>query len=195
VTGSSFGPVDELTRLAVAARSGDAAALESFIKASYDQVWRFCASLTEPTAADDLTQETFTRCVRSLRRFRGDASALTWLLSIARHVCANELRSRTKTRRNALTAYAEDLSGKTSPDASGEVAVADLLARLDQDRRAAFVLTQVLGLPYAEAATVCGCPVGTIRSRVARAREDLMAMLAVSDPGPQYRRQAGTGPS
>ena len=49
-------------------------------------------------------------------------------------------------------------------------AVADLLARLDPDRREAFVLTQLLGLPYAEAAEVAGCPVGTIRSRVARAR-------------------------
>ena len=47
--------------------------------------------------------------------------------------------------------------------------MADLLARLDADRREAFVLTQLLGLPYAEAAEVAGCPVGTIRSRVARA--------------------------
>ena len=51
--------------------------------------------------------------------------------------------------------------------------MADLLARLDADRREAFVLTQLLGLPYAEAAEVAGCPVGTIRSRVARARADL----------------------
>jgi RNA polymerase sigma-70 factor (ECF subfamily) len=49
-----------------------------------------------------------------------------------------------------------------------------LLAHLDEDRRTAFVLTQLLGYSYAEAATVCACPVGTIRSRVARAREDLV---------------------
>ena len=55
-------------------------------------------------------------------------------------------------------------------------------ARLDADRREAFVLTQLLGLPYAEAAEVAGCPVGTIRSRVARARADLLESLAgVSD--------------
>jgi RNA polymerase sigma-70 factor (ECF subfamily) len=51
------------------------------------------------------------------------------------------------------------------------------LARLDGDRREAFVLTQLLGLPYAEAAEVAGCPVGTIRSRVARARADLVESL------------------
>jgi RNA polymerase sigma-70 factor (ECF subfamily) len=53
-----------------------------------------------------------------------------------------------------------------------------LLAALQEERRAAFVLTQVIGCSYAEAAAICGCPVGTIRSRVARAREDLDAMTA-----------------
>jgi RNA polymerase sigma-70 factor (ECF subfamily) len=52
------------------------------------------------------------------------------------------------------------------------------VAALEVDRRAAFVLTQLLGLPYDEAAEVCGCPVGTIRSRVARARQDLIDALA-----------------
>jgi RNA polymerase sigma-70 factor (ECF subfamily) len=55
-----------------------------------------------------------------------------------------------------------------------------LVTALDPDRRAAFVLTQLLDLSYAEAADVCECPVGTIRSRVARAREDLVAALADS---------------
>ena len=50
-----------------------------------------------------------------------------------------------------------------------------LVDGLEPDRRAALVLTQVLGLSYAEAAEVCGCPLGTIRSRVARARDDLIA--------------------
>ncbi len=50
-----------------------------------------------------------------------------------------------------------------------------LVDGLDDDRRAAFVLTQVLGLQYAEAAEVLGCPIGTVRSRVARARLDLVA--------------------
>jgi RNA polymerase sigma-70 factor, ECF subfamily len=57
---------------------------------------------------------------------------------------------------------------------------------LEPDRRAAFVLTQMLGCSYAEAAAICGCPVGTIRSRVARARDDLDAMLPDND----HRRPA-----
>ena len=80
-----------------------------------------------------------------------------------------------------FTASAENLVAATQPPGDGVaqgVVVTDLLSRLDPDRREAFVLTQLLGLPYAEAADVAGCPVGTIRSRVARARADLVESLA-----------------
>lgn len=58
----------------------------------------------------------------------------------------------------------------------------DGLSRLDEERRVALVLTQVIGLSYAEAAEVCECAVGTIRSRVARAREELLEHLTRSEP-------------
>ena len=70
------------------------------------------------------------------------------------------------------------------PDPADAVLLVQLLAGLDPQRRAAFVLTQLLGLSYAEAGEVCGCPVGTIRSRVARARADLTNQLRDSGPGP-----------
>jgi RNA polymerase sigma-70 factor (ECF subfamily) len=66
---------------------------------------------------------------------------------------------------------------ETQPDFAPGISVEALLAGLDPERRQAFVLTQVIGLSYAEAADVCDCPVGTIRSRVARARADLVARL------------------
>ena len=80
------------------------------------------------------------------------------------------------------------------PAEPGAQAVADeLLAALEPDRRAAFVLTQMLGCSYAEAAAVCDCPVGTIRSRVARAREDLDAMLADQDAAPRQAPASESG--
>lgn len=172
--------MDELTRLAHGARAGEPGALEAFIAASYDPVRRFCAALVEASAADDLAQETYVRAVRALRRFRGEASARTWLMAIARRACVDELRSRGRQRRVG-TAVCGD-GEAVVPDVSEDASVADLLRRLDPDRRAAFVATQLLRMPYQEAAVVCECPVGTIRSRVARAREDLIAMLAEPRP-------------
>lgn len=61
------------------------------------------------------------------------------------------------------------------------IALAELLAALTPERREAFVLTQLLGLPYAATAGVIGCPVGTVRSRVARAREALVALLTEAE--------------
>jgi RNA polymerase sigma-70 factor, ECF subfamily len=67
-----------------------------------------------------------------------------------------------------------------------------LVDGLEVERREAFVLTQVLDLGYAEAAEVCGCPIGTIRSRVARARKDLVAALDAHPVG-RPRRSRATG--
>ena len=66
-------------------------------------------------------------------------------------------------------------SPKLGADPADAVTLDALLATLTRERREAFVLTQLVGLSYAEVADVCGCPVGTVRSRVARARADLVA--------------------
>jgi RNA polymerase sigma-70 factor (ECF subfamily) len=135
--------------------------------------------LVDAQSADDVTQEVYLRALPALGRFRGDASARTWLLSIARRTCADVLRRRGRQRRLWARLVAQpDPAAEAVPAADGEVELAALLAGLDDDRREAFVLTQVIGLPYAEAAEVCGVPVGTIRSRVARARADLVEDLA-----------------
>lgn len=173
--------VDPLTRLAYQAQGGDRQALEAFVETSYDQVWRLCAVLVDTQSADDLAQESFARAVRSLPRFRRESSVRTWLLSIARHVCFDELRGRSRRR-----GYHAPLDPSLEPvviDAGEEVEVADLIGRLAPERREAFVLTQVLGLSYKEAARVCECPIGTVRSRVARARADLVELLDQKEPG------------
>lgn len=165
--------MDDLTRLLVAARDGDRMAFAAFVRQSQADVWRFCAHLVDPQAADDLTQETYLRALQAAGQFRGDASARTWLLSIARRTCADAIRRRRR-RRVVPSAAAE-----AAPDASGALELQQLVAGLEPDRRAAFVLTQLLGLSYAETAAACEVPVGTIRSRVARARQDLVDMLGI----------------
>jgi RNA polymerase sigma-70 factor, ECF subfamily len=175
--------MDELERVAADAAGGDPLAAAALVRATQSDVWRLCAALGDRGSADDLTQETYLRAFGSLHRFEHRSSVRTWLLAIARRVCADAVRSRRR-RRITLVRDSADLealaAGGGSPaDAVAEGAtVIDLLSRLDPDRREAFVLTQLLGLPYAEAAEVAGCPVGTIRSRVARARADLVESLS-----------------
>jgi RNA polymerase sigma-70 factor (ECF subfamily) len=178
--------MDELQRTAADAAAGDPLAAAALVRQTQSDVWRLCAALGDPNSADDLTQETYLRAFGSLHRFEGRSSVRTWLLTIARRVCADAVRSRRRRRLTLVRDVAdlENLGAKAGGDAdrgAEGAAVADLLARLEPDRREAFVLTQLLGLPYAEAAEVAGCPVGTIRSRVARARNDLIQALADPD--------------
>ncbi|WP_328354112.1 RNA polymerase sigma factor SigC [Mycobacterium sp. NBC_00419] len=168
---------DQVTRWALAAGRGDNAALDAFIRATERDVWRTVAFLGDPGNADDLTQETFLRALGSLPRFSGRSSARTWLLSIARRVVVDQIRRNQARPRS--TGYSVDLDQVLDTRRSAArfediIEIRMLLDGLDDDRRHALMLTQVLGLSYAEAAEVCGCPVGTIRSRVARARDDLM---------------------
>jgi RNA polymerase sigma-70 factor, ECF subfamily len=184
--------VDELTRLAHAARLGDGRALDTLVRSSYADVQRLCATLVDDSSAEDLAQETLLRATRALPRFRGDASARTWILAIARRVCVDELRARyRRDRRDRRLALATEQSLAPEPDR--EVMLRELLLQLDFDQRMAFVLTQLLRCSYEQAADICDCPVGTIRSRVARARERLV--LALGEPArSESRRGQGGGP-
>ncbi len=89
---------DELTAAALRARRGDAGAAEAFVRGTQGDVWRLCAHLGSRDTADDLTQETYARAFHSLHRFAGRSSARTWLLSIARRVCADAVRSAVRAR-------------------------------------------------------------------------------------------------
>jgi RNA polymerase sigma-70 factor (ECF subfamily) len=168
-------PPIEFHELVVAAVAGDAIARAELVRATRPEVRRLAAALVSADVADDLTQETFLRALRALPTFEGRSGFRTWLLSIARRTCADHLRSTVRQRRldDRLRRYGAD----HEPDHAGLLDAVDLLRRLDGPRRAAFVLTQVIGLSYADAAEVEGVPVGTIRSRVARARTELVAAL------------------
>lgn len=170
--------VDDLTRLALDAGRGDRTAMAAFVARTQADVWRLCAHLAGHDHADDLTQDTYLRALRSLSSFEARSSARTWLLSIARRACADWVRRRVR-RRRLLERVRP--APEAHPGDEGLVELGAMLAHMEAGRREAFVLTQLLGLSYAEAADVCGCPVGTIRSRVARAREELVESFGLGD--------------
>ncbi|MGW5394813.1 sigma-70 family RNA polymerase sigma factor [Streptomyces sp. NPDC003952] len=181
------GPDEAVTLLALAARDGDPVAVDQFVRALHRDVRRYVAYLSaDPQAADDLTQETFLRALGSLHRFEGRSSARTWLLSIARRTVVDSLRHKAArpkiADRDDWQTAAEQNQPRDVPGFEDGVALAELLAAIPAERREVFVLTQLMGLPYAEAALMLGCPIGTVRSRVARARSSLIDLLEDTDP-------------
>jgi RNA polymerase sigma-70 factor (ECF subfamily) len=174
-------PYDDAVRTQRSTPTTIAAAVDfdTLVATLHRDVWLLCRHLTDGQSADDLTQETFLRVYSALPTFRGDSSVKTWVLSIAQRACADEVRSLTRERRRQLRAREQLVTAPTQlPDIGDGITLWSLVDRLDLDRRAAFVLTQVFGLSYDETATICGCPIGTVRSRVARARTDLLAAQA-----------------
>ena len=132
---------------------------------------------------EDVTQEAFIKAYRALGKFRGDSAFYTWLYRIAANAAKNHLVA--KGRRPGADATIEDaegfdeggmLSESASPEAlamGGELAevVESALNALPDELKAALMLREFDGLSYDDIADVLGCPVGTVRSRIFRARE------------------------
>jgi RNA polymerase sigma-70 factor (ECF subfamily) len=192
---SATSPEDDVTRCALAAKGGDQAAAAEFIRATSRDVHRFLAHLADSKDVEDLAQETYLRAMRGLARFDARSSAKTWLFAIARRVAADHVRTQLRRPRLATAQGWEDAAERhrdqVVPLLDESVALRRLLVDLEPQRREAFVATQILGLSYQEAAEVCDCPVGTIRSRVSRAREDLIVALR-ADEDPHHTQRAAT---
>jgi RNA polymerase sigma-70 factor, ECF subfamily len=170
--------MDRLTSLLVQARDGDRLALGSAIGLSQVEVWRLASHLVGPNDADDVTQDTFLRAWRALPEFRAESSGRTWLLSIARRACVDAVRRQSRWRKLTTRLHSESAAIGMRASAVDELhGLGDLVARLAPTQREAFVLTQITGCSYAEAAELCGVQIGTIRSRVARARLELIGLM------------------
>ncbi|GAB3002743.1 sigma-70 family RNA polymerase sigma factor [Amycolatopsis acidiphila] len=173
---------DRVTELAIAAGRGDRRALADWVRATQADVWRLLAHLADADRADDLTQETYLRAFTSLPRFAGRSSSRTWLLSIARRVLVDHIRAAGARPRIAAHTEWEPIEGRRSGAGFEDVVELKLLLDgLEPERREILVLTQILGLSYQEAAQVCDCPIGTVRSRIARARDDLLNAARLRD--------------
>ncbi|MDA2813432.1 sigma-70 family RNA polymerase sigma factor [Nocardiopsis sp. RSe5-2] len=173
---------EELTALAGTAGRGDGRALEVLIAETREDLARFIAHRVDPLWVEELTQETYMRAMTALPGFAGRSSVRTWLKSIARRAVAD--RYRWSAARPRTTELPEDpartgLLADRCARFEEEVALGSLLAGISPERRRAFVLTRIHGYSYAEAADELGVPVGTVRSRVARARSDLIRAMSV----------------
>ena len=138
--------------------------------------------------ADDLVQETLLRALANIDSFQPGTNMSAWLFTILRNLFRSEYRKRRREVEDADGSYAETL--KTQPEQTSRVEFEEFrtaLAKLPEDQREALVLVGASGFSYEEAAEICGCAVGTIKSRVNRARTRLSQLLSidnVNDFGP-----------
>ena len=160
------------------------------------QLHTFARSLTrDGVRADDLVQEALMRAFNNIDRFRPGTNLKAWLFTIVR----NEHYSQLRRRKFEAHGVDTDLLPEPSvpPDHDGKLELRDLnraLAALSPGQRTALILVSASGFSYEEAAEICGCAVGTIKSRVARARETLLQMLDGTMPIPdgQYAEDEET---
>lgn len=186
--------MDLLTSTALKARDGDRVALEGLMRLVQGDVWRLCKYMVDAQSADDLAQDALIKMIGSLHRVTAEHNVRAWTLGIARHTCLDEIRRRQRRRK-----LQKDYEGTRPVLVSAEDSSLDLrelIAHIDIERRDAFVLTQLVGLSYEEVAEMCECPIGTVRSRVARARLDLQTLMNASNeagtfPPPQATKKYG----
>lgn len=142
----------------------------------------FAVSLCgNPERADDLVQEALMKAWANLDSFQPGTNMRAWLFTILRNVYYSEYRRKKREVEDADGQMAAMLS--THPEQDGHLDLADFkqaLAQLAADQREALILVGASGFSYEEAAEICGCAVGTVKSRVNRARNRLAEILSVS---------------
>jgi RNA polymerase sigma-70 factor, ECF subfamily len=145
----------------------------------------------DPDRAHDLAQEAFLSAFRNLGKFRGDSAFSTWLFRITYNVCMDELKKRRRAPEQSVEAFYGDDEGDTelripdggdTPEEAAERierrrAVWRALDRLPTHHREVIVLFDIEGVPYEEMATILECPIGTVKSRLSRARKALLDEL------------------
>ncbi len=163
-------------RMLVRARQGDLGAFEDLVRMYQADVWRFAYHFTRDRAlAEDVTQEAFLRAFRFLGSFRGDSKFTSWLFRIARNCAMDALRA----RKSTLAKEHPQPIGPPDPQVRIELATA--LSSVSPEHREPFLLIEVFGLSYQEAADVLNVRVGTVKSRMHRARQAMMSALAVEE--------------
>jgi RNA polymerase sigma-70 factor (ECF subfamily) len=175
-------PDQQLTRQA---KSGDLAAFDELVRRYAASIYRVAYMMTHSHAdADDLSQETFIRAFRSIGRYDEQFRLYTWLRRICVNLCLNHLKRKQRVRLSPLPLADGDDESADIPDPKFEGDAASLkhdleqaLAKLPHDQRVIFTLRVSEEMSYTEISAALGIPVGTVMSRLNRARTRLRELL------------------
>jgi RNA polymerase sigma-70 factor (ECF subfamily) len=177
-------------RLLERLRRREEAAFNELVRAHQGQVYRLLLRmLGDPAEAEDVTQEVFVNVFKALDRFRGDSALATWIHRIAANLGKNRLKYLARRARDAQRPLDEARHGHASTEALAppdqqlegrrtEQRVRDALAALDDDHRVLVVLRDLEHMSYEEIQEVTGLPIGTVKSRLHRARLSLQRAFA-----------------
>jgi RNA polymerase sigma-70 factor (ECF subfamily) len=186
-------------------KSGDQQAFNLLVRKYERKVVRLISRLVrDPAEVEDVAQEAFIKVYRALPQFRGDSAFYTWLYRIAVNTAKNHLVAQGRRPIPLSDTLSEDEDGESfgredvvsdnqTPDAellSRQIAetVNRAIEALPQDLRTAVTLREIEGLSYEEIAEAMNCPIGTVRSRIFRAREAIAQQLRPLLDTPQDRR-------
>lgn len=174
------------------ARQGDKRAFELLVEKYQRRLYRLLSRMVrDQEEVEDIAQETFIKAYRALPNFRGDAAFYTWLYRIGVNTAKNYLSSRNKAMPTVSDQalddddepderlVAQDINTPESELLSKQIALAvnEAVEALPEELRSAITLREMEGLSYEEIAELMGCPIGTVRSRIFRAREAIAAKL------------------
>lgn len=173
-------------------RNGDKRAFELLMEKYRRKIGRLLSRMVrDPEEVEDIAQETFIKAYRALPQFRGDAAFYTWLYRIAVNTAKNYLAARNRNMLTVSDMVGEEEEGGEeryaapdidTPDAqllSKQIAYAvnEAVEALPEELRTAITLREIEGMSYEDIANFMGCPIGTVRSRIFRAREAIAAKL------------------
>jgi len=172
------------------AQEGNARAFELLVRKYQHKIIQLVSRLVGESDAPDVAQETFIKAYRALNGFRGQSAFYTWLYRIGINTAKNHIVSRGRRPANQdidiadaeQYGHTEHLSDMDTPESlllSDEIKhkVAEVIHKLPADLRQAITLRELEGLSYEEIAEVMDCPIGTVRSRIFRAREAIDAVV------------------
>lgn len=176
-------------------RRGDSGAFEQLVARYEKKVFNLAYRLTgNRNDADDIAQEAFLKVYTSLREFRGEASFSTWLYRVVSNACLDELRKRSRRRAVSLDnpISPDDPSPRQTPSdrpepgdslerAEVRAAVQRGIASLSPDHKIVLVLRDIQGMPYETISEALRMPVGTVKSRLNRARSSLKQKLSETE--------------
>lgn len=179
--------------LVARAKAGDSDAFAQLLEENQDRVYSLALRMVnDPEDAADLAQEAFLSAWRGLEKFQGDAAFSTWLYRLTSNLCIDFLRKEKRKRAAGTILYLDDTEDEEAsidlPDYSADPhrqleqtevreQIAQGMAALSPEHRQILSLREISGLSYAEIADVLGMEEGTVKSRIARARNALRKKL------------------